>query len=1063
MRKILLGLAMLFASFYSFSQIEGTWKMAPQAGAIGVGPGQGNTSWWSNSLDDVTTRACFFDDTFVFNSDGSFNNVMGTETWLETWQGVPEEQCGTPVAPHDGSNPATWAYDSGAGTLTLTGVGAHLGLAKVYNGGELTDPANAPASITYIVTTINPTTMVLDIAVVGDGWWRFIFEKVGATLPEPTTVPPTPTHASEDVIGIYTDIYSDLAGTDFTPWWNQTTVVTVDYLAAGNNTLKYTTFNYQGTQLAGGQDLSSMEFMHVDVWTPDATVIKVTPISLSTGELLVDLTPLNQGSWNSYDIPLTDFTGISMADIHQLKFDGQAGVTPSTVYLDNIYFWKNPTVSGTDATLSDLQVDGATIPGFSPGVINYVYGLVEGTTTIPQITSATPTDPNVTSVNITQATTIPGDATVVVTAEDGITTKTYTVSYKYTIPNSVPPTPSENPENVISMFSDSYTNVAVDTWLTVWSQGIVEDLEIASNPVKKYSNLNFAGIETTGGNLIDATGMTHFHIDIWTPDANDFKVKLVDFGENGVWDGGDDTEYELIFPAPATSTWISYDLPLSDFITLDNTGHMAQLILSKPNLGTIYVDNIYYYNAPTEWTGAIDNDWHNAGNWTNGVPSAASDVTIPAGLSNYPTINISAVCNNITLNSMAGNTATLLDNGNLSVLGTVTVERYFTGNDVDWHLVSSPLTNATAGVFTDMYLQSFDESTNTYTDIVDVNTPLIPLTGYGLYSTLGTDNTVTFTGTMNAGNQQTNFTASNQGWNLLGNPYVSSIDWENVTIPAGMSSAVHYIEAATGNDLSYVQGVGGPGSQFIPPMQGFFIEASGAGTLTLTDANRSHNGAGTFYKDYNPDLVVLEASNGNYSDQAWIHFNENAGVEHDGIYDAYKRISTSNVELPQLFSITPEGTFLSVNGLPETNSVPLGFTAVESGVFTINAIETGDFEHIYLEDLLTNNVTNLLTNSYTFNYNSGDQVERFVLHFNTLAVSDLSEQLASIYTEGHTVHINLPEKTDGQVMVYNTTGQLILSDKWSSDHHELTLNQTGFYILKIQLNDQVISKKVFIK
>ena len=68
--------------------IEGTWKMAPIAGALGVGPARGHISWWSNSEDDRAIRACFFDDTFVFGADGSFANVMGEATWLEGWQGA---------------------------------------------------------------------------------------------------------------------------------------------------------------------------------------------------------------------------------------------------------------------------------------------------------------------------------------------------------------------------------------------------------------------------------------------------------------------------------------------------------------------------------------------------------------------------------------------------------------------------------------------------------------------------------------------------------------------------------------------------------------------------------------------------------------------------------------------------------------------------------------------------------------------------------------------------------------------------------------------------------------
>jgi len=154
----------------------GTWKLSPEAGALKVGPGVDDGSWWANSLEDVTTRACYFDDDYVFNADGSFNNVLGTETWLETWQGVTAEGCGTPVAPHDGSNAATYAYDAGGGTVTLTGVGAYLGLPKVYNGGEIT-AANADtsiASITYDIAFSGADNDTMTVSInFGPGYWTY--------------------------------------------------------------------------------------------------------------------------------------------------------------------------------------------------------------------------------------------------------------------------------------------------------------------------------------------------------------------------------------------------------------------------------------------------------------------------------------------------------------------------------------------------------------------------------------------------------------------------------------------------------------------------------------------------------------------------------------------------------------------------------------------------------------------------------------------------------------------------------------------------------------------------
>ncbi len=154
------------------SPLSGTWALAPEAAAMGVGPDLGDISWWSNTADDVNLRACFFDDTYVFGSDGSFKNELGGETWIEAWQGG-SDSCGVTIAPHDGSIPATYSYDEIGGTLTIDGQGSFLGLPKVVNGEELTSPGDAPASITYdIALSENNTVITADINV-GGGWWRF--------------------------------------------------------------------------------------------------------------------------------------------------------------------------------------------------------------------------------------------------------------------------------------------------------------------------------------------------------------------------------------------------------------------------------------------------------------------------------------------------------------------------------------------------------------------------------------------------------------------------------------------------------------------------------------------------------------------------------------------------------------------------------------------------------------------------------------------------------------------------------------------------------------------------
>lgn len=176
-------------------------------------------------------------------------------------------------------------------------------------------------------------------------------------------------------------------------------------------------------------------------------------------------------------------------------------------------------------------------------------------------------------------------------------------------PPTGPEEPAQSPTipeaNVISLFSNVYTDVTVDTWSTDWDAADVQDAEVAGDDMKLYTNLVFAGIEFSS-QTIDASNMTNFCLDIWTPDATAapavFKIKLVDFGADGIYGGGDDVEHELIFdetttPALATEEWIHFDIPMADFTNLITNEHLAQLILAAdPGPNTVYVDNVYFYN-----------------------------------------------------------------------------------------------------------------------------------------------------------------------------------------------------------------------------------------------------------------------------------------------------------------------------------------------------------------------------------------------------------------------------------------------------------------------------------
>lgn len=166
------------------------------------------------------------------------------------------------------------------------------------------------------------------------------------------------------------------------------------------------------------------------------------------------------------------------------------------------------------------------------------------------------------------------------------------------------PTPTRAANTVISLFSNAYINRPIDTWSASWDRADMTTLPIEKNETIKYSKLNYAGIEFAK-NPINAAAATHLHLDIWTPNTTTFKVKLVDFGENAIYQGAinDDSEDELQF-TPTLGKWVSYDIPLSDFKGLKSHAHLAQMILVGTN-SQVYVDNVYFFNEAGKTVGQV--------------------------------------------------------------------------------------------------------------------------------------------------------------------------------------------------------------------------------------------------------------------------------------------------------------------------------------------------------------------------------------------------------------------------------------------------------------------------
>ena len=169
-----------------------------------------------------------------------------------------------------------------------------------------------------------------------------------------------------------------------------------------------------------------------------------------------------------------------------------------------------------------------------------------------------------------------------------------------TAPTTVPATPSVAAANVISLYTSSatYTNVPVDTWGTSWSVGTASDYTIVgtSKVVKKYATLQYAGMEFLNpGPHLNLSTMTHMHVDVWTPDATQFSVKLVGFSGNTA---GAEFQVNYTSSTITKGTWVSLEIPLSSFtgVTLSSIGQLLW-VDNTPNVenGTFFLDNIYFH------------------------------------------------------------------------------------------------------------------------------------------------------------------------------------------------------------------------------------------------------------------------------------------------------------------------------------------------------------------------------------------------------------------------------------------------------------------------------------
>jgi hypothetical protein len=516
---------------------------------------------------------------------------------------------------------------------------------------------------------------------------------------------------------------------------------------------------------------------------------------------------------------------------------------------------------------------------------------------------------------------------------------------------------------------------------------------------------------------------------------------------------------------------------------------------SVADMFNLYVDDIKVVEvvAATVWSGALDNDWDKSGNWTNGIPSSTTNVTLPAGLTNYPTLTSVESCNNLLISSSATGTASILDNSRLVVYGTATIQRYLTGNSditdtYDYHQVSIPLNaDVTNTQFTGLYVYQFNPATQLWASMGnELNTPLDNNQGFMVFYP-NTSTTINFVGQLNTGTfTAVTSTDAVDEFSLVPNPYPSAIDWDAVS---GWTKTGHYnyfyIWDPTGNN--YVawgsgagQGEGTPAigtaaTGIIPVGQSFFVKSNLASSvLTMTNSVRVHNSQ-AFYKQTDntvPEVFRLKVSDLESNDQMIVRFAPEAGIDR-GNMDIDKLYGGENA--PQLYSLAGNIDKLTINALNhslQTIVVPVGLEYSQDGQLEFNASGFESFESsvtIFLEDKLLNKMIDLReTPAYTFTHSTGNDALRFNLHFfGVNSVPALAAKDYNIWSTVDHLNIHIPALTGQKAIVelYDLLGHLVLSQQVNlGTPTQIAVPQfNGMGIVRVIANSQVFSEKVFIR
>lgn len=430
-----------------------------------------------------------------------------------------------------------------------------------------------------------------------------------------------------------------------------------------------------------------------------------------------------------------------------------------------------------------------------------------------------------------------------------------------------------------------------------------------------------------------------------------------------------------------------------------------------------------------------------------------------------------------------------------------TVQRYISGVSEDWHFLSSPVSNQSIsgtwlpsgtygnGTGYDLYL--WDEPNTCWVYYLDVTSALNwnmfhpganfeVGRGY-LYSVQALNPTKEFTGYLNNGLLDQRLTISSsdgglKGFNLIGNPYPSSIDWQ---APTGWSRS-NLVESGGGYDMwiwnpsasnygvsnSFTGISTNDVTQYIAPMQGFFVQAISSGHLYMDNNLRTFSGASDWLKS-SPQItssisVSVTSEAGYGSDEAIIDFGY--PKNQNGASKLFSRVPTA----PSLYMASGDDN-LSVRYLSNTEdnpAVPLSFKTGVNGRFILNcSFDQSSFETVILEDKKEKSFHDMKVNStYSFQAFRSDAANRFLLYFGPVGSNPNNGFPARIYTNNYHLVIDLTLVSgDTETYVYDIMGRLLLHQKLQGETlHKLNINaQSQIIIVSLMNPAGTLTQRVF--